>query len=72
MTIADTAPADPDEPTERLQRVCGTALHPVRLDALLASHAAVLDEIARLRSLELADVHPAIVFEPTAVYRRGR
>ena len=24
-----------------------------------------------LRSLDLTDVHPAVVFEPTAPYRRG-
>lgn len=72
MTSADSAPVPPDAGYDRLRQLCGTVLTPQRLDALLASHADVLREIARLRGLDLADVHPAVVFEPTAVYRRAR
>jgi hypothetical protein len=49
---------DLDLPAERLQEV-------------LAAYRDILVEIDRLRTLDLTDVHPAVVFEPTAPYRRG-
>lgn len=45
-------------------------------ERLLAVHSAfrpILDEIRKLRELELQSIHPAVIFEPTAVYReRGK
>ena len=57
--------------TEWLARVCGTSLPPERLAEVLAAYAGIFEEIAKLKTLDLADVHPAIVFEPTAAYRRS-
>jgi putative NADH-flavin reductase len=42
---------------------------PERLKQNLASYTEILDEIKKLRALDLTDVHPAIIFEPTAPYR---
>jgi putative NADH-flavin reductase len=42
---------------------------PERLQQNLASYTEILDEIKKLRALDLTDVHPAIIFEPTAPYR---
>jgi hypothetical protein len=54
-----------------LAQVCGTPLEPQRLRALLADCRPILDEIARLREVDLADLHPALIFDPTAPYRRA-
>lgn len=48
----------------------GLDLPPERLQEVLAAYADILREIEKLRGLELTDVHPAIVFEPTAPYRK--
>lgn len=53
-------------------RSSGTPLDPQRLQEVLAAYAPILAEIARLRELDLTDVHPAVVFEPTAAYRSAR
>ncbi len=42
---------------------------PARLQENLAAFSDVLLEIAKLRRLDLTDVHPAIVFDPVAAYR---
>jgi putative NADH-flavin reductase len=47
----------------------GLDLPPERLQEVLASYGDILDEIRKLRTLDLTDVHPAVVFEPTAPYR---
>ena len=44
-------------------------VNPERLKQNLASYTEILDEIKKLRALDLTDVHPAIIFEPTAPYR---
>lgn len=44
-------------------------LPPERLADVLAAYRDILVEIGKLRMLDLTDVHPAIVFEPTAPYR---
>jgi hypothetical protein len=31
----------------------------------------ILAELRKLRSLDLTDVHPCVIFEPTAPYRNG-
>ena len=48
----------------------GLDLPPERLQEVLAAFADILGEIIKLRALDLTDVHPAIVFEPTAPYRK--
>ena len=51
--------------------IIGVAYTPERLSANLATFRDILREIEKLRQLDLTDVHPAIVFEPTAPYRRA-
>lgn len=53
-----------------LKECCGTTLGSERLQQVYGAYAPILQEIAKLRSLDLTDVHPAVVFEPTAPYRR--
>jgi hypothetical protein len=48
----------------------GLDLPPERLQEVLAAYADIVAEIRKLRSLDLTDVHPAIIFEPTAPYRK--
>ncbi len=48
----------------------GLDLPPERLQEVLVAFADILGEIIKLRALDLTDVHPAIVFEPTAPYRK--
>ena len=45
-------------------------VNPERLTKNLASYTEILEEIKKLRALDLTDVHPAIIFEPTAPYRK--
>lgn len=47
----------------------GLDLAPERLQEVLAAYGDILRQIEKLRSLDLTDTHPAIVFEPTAPYR---
>jgi hypothetical protein len=49
--------------------VLGLDLPPERLQEVLAACREILAEIDKLRSLDLTDTHPAILFEPTAPYR---
>ncbi len=44
-------------------------VNPERLKQNLASYTEILEEIKKLRALDLTNVHPAIIFEPTAPYR---
>lgn len=52
-----------------LAQLLGTPLDSERLQAVLAAYAPILEEIGKLRTLDLRDVHPAVVYEPTASYR---
>jgi len=54
---------------EALQDIIGTALTEQRLRQNLASYATILDAIRKLRSLDLTDTHPAIVYDPLLPYR---
>jgi hypothetical protein len=47
----------------------GIDLPPERLQEILDAYRNIVEEIHRLRTLDLTQVHPAIVFEPTASYR---
>jgi hypothetical protein len=42
----------------------------VRLAENLDAYRAILVEIQKLRSLDLTDVHPAIVYDPQIPYRQ--
>jgi len=53
------------------RHLLGLDLAPDRLEEVLGVYRDILKDIERLRELDLTDVHPAIVFEPTAPYRRG-
>lgn len=55
--------------TELLAEILGLELPIERLREVLAAYGDILAEIRRLRTLDLTDVHPAIVFEPSAPYR---
>ena len=35
----------------------------------LAAYRSILEEIVKLRTLDLSDIHPAIVFDPNLPYR---
>jgi hypothetical protein len=54
-----------------LRRITGTPLEAERLQALLADCEPILHEIARLRTVDLGDLHPAVIYEPSAPYRRA-
>jgi putative NADH-flavin reductase len=60
-----------DTPLDPFKDLLGVDFTPERLRQNLESFRPVLDEIRKLRALDLADVHPAVIFEPTAPYRRG-
>jgi hypothetical protein len=50
--------------------IIGLDLPPARREELLAAFQAIATEIAKLRSLDLTDIHPAVVFDPTLGARR--
>jgi uncharacterized Ntn-hydrolase superfamily protein len=67
---AERPGASPGGARDPLQAVIGLPPEAGRVAHLLAQFAPVLAEIETLRSLDLADVHPPIVFDPTLPYRR--
>ena len=58
-------------PTDPFRDLLGIELTPERLQQNLAAFDDIRHEIEKLRQLDLTEVHPAIVFEPTAPYRKG-
>jgi hypothetical protein len=58
-----------DAPIESLT---GSPVNPDRLQELFKAYDPILSEISKLRGLDLSEVHPAVIFEPTAAYRRAR
>ena len=64
-----TAPHSEQVAITLLAQLSGTPLDSERLQTVLAAYAPILEEIARLRALDLRDVHPAVIYEPTAPYR---
>ena len=58
-------------PMATVQDLLGTALADERFREVLAAYGDVLAEIRKLRALDLKDIHPAVIFEPTAPYRAG-
>lgn len=51
------------------EELLGLDLPPERLAEVLHAYADILAEIRKLRTLNLTDEHPAVIFEPTAPYR---
>jgi hypothetical protein len=51
--------------------IIGVDFAPDRLRENLAAFRDIGREIAKLRALDLTDVHPAVIFDPTTVYRDG-
>ncbi len=58
-------------PLDPWKDILATGVDPERLIENLAAYRDILAEIAKLRSLDLTDVIPAVIFEPTAPYRAG-
>ena len=59
------------DPDDTFRDLLGLDLPPERLSEVLAAYRDILDGIRALRALDLTDVHPAVVVEPTAPDRRG-
>jgi hypothetical protein len=51
--------------------ILGVELDPERRAVVLEAFRDVLAEIRKLRALDLTDVHPCVIFEPSAPYRRA-
>ncbi len=58
------------KPLDLVRDVLGIDLPPEELAENLAAFARIFEEIQKLRELDLTDIHPSIVFDPTAPYRR--
>jgi len=56
---------------ESLVDALGIELDAGRRAAVLAAFQPIAQEIAKLRSLDLTDVHPAVVFSPLPTDRQG-
>lgn len=62
---------DPLDPAAEalLREVLGIGPEGERLRENLAAYRGILEELKKLRSLDLSDIHPAVVFDPTPPYR---
>jgi hypothetical protein len=59
-----------DQAAEALLReVLGIGPEGERLRENLAAYRVILKEIQKLRALDLSEIHPAVVFDPTLPYR---
>lgn len=58
-----------ESPLDPWTDILGMDLDPDRRAAVVESFRTVLTEIRKLRALDLTDVHPCVIFEPTAPYR---
>jgi hypothetical protein len=56
---------------EKLVDALGIELEKERRAVVLAAFQPVAQEIAKLRSLDLTDVHPAVVFSPVPTSLQG-
>jgi hypothetical protein len=52
-----------------LREVLGIGPEGERLGQNLAAYRVILEELKKLRALDLSDIHPAVVFDPTLPYR---
>lgn len=62
--MPSTAPFDP------WVDILGVHVDAERLEINLKAYRSILEEIKKLRELDLTDVHPAVIFDPTAPYRQ--
>lgn len=62
--MSSTAPIDP------WVDILDVQVDAERLEINLNTYRSILEEIKKLRELDLTDVHPAVIFDPTAPYRR--
>ena len=53
---------------EEIQDLLGTTFSSERLAECLVAYRAILGEIQKLRELDLADVHPVVVFDAAAAF----
>ena len=53
------------------QDLLGLDLPIERREEVLAAYRSILAQILKLRTLDLTELHPAVVFEPTIPYRMG-
>lgn len=53
---------------DALADLLGADFPPGRLEEVVAAYSGILDEIRKLRTLDLTDIHPAVVFDPKAGY----
>jgi len=63
-----------NEPLDRaaealLRELLGIGPEGERLGENLTAYRVILKEIQKLRALDLSDIHPAVVFDPTLPYR---
>jgi hypothetical protein len=56
---------------EQMLRLLGIGPERERLEANLAAFLPIFEELLKLRSLDLSEVHPAIVFDPFLPYRKA-
>jgi hypothetical protein len=61
-----------DTALDLFKDILGVQTTPERLQENLAAYRTILAEIQKLRELDLTDIHPAVIFEPTAAYRKER
>ena len=54
-----------DAAADPYRDILGLDLPPARLAEVVRLYRSVLAEIERLRALDLTDVHPAVMFDPT-------
>ena len=57
-----------DQKPDPFRDIMGVDFDAARLDETLTAFAPVLDEIRKLRGLDLSQVHPAVVFDPAQGY----
>lgn len=55
----------------RLQEIIGLELPDAELAQEIAAFADIAAAIRRLRELDLAEVHPVVIYDPTLPYRGG-
>jgi hypothetical protein len=58
-----------DTALEILKQILGADVSDDRLRENIDAYRTILVEIERLRSLDLTEVHPAVVFDPRIPYR---
>lgn len=54
-----------------LNELLGTSAFAERVAENLAAYRAIASEIRKLRELDLANVHPVVVFDPVAAFKDG-